>query len=67
MHKGKTREAWNHTASVLCLLANVNRDPKKRPKAFQPADFHPYGGPRQKQGVPLTRKNIGLLKKIFVK
>jgi len=33
------RMAWNHTASVLSLLANVN---SSKSKSYKPADFHPY-------------------------
>lgn len=39
---------WDHTAAVLALLANVNRDPKKKPKAYDIADFHPYRKVRRK-------------------
>jgi hypothetical protein len=30
---------WNHTASVLSLLANVNSSKSKK---YKPGDFHPY-------------------------
>ena len=33
------RLRWNHTASVLSLLANVNSSKSKK---FKPGDFHPY-------------------------
>lgn len=41
MAEGKVTEAWNHTAHVMTLLANLNRDPKKT-KPFEPSQFHPY-------------------------
>ena len=28
----------------MALLANANRDPKRRPTPFDPADFTPYKG-----------------------
>lgn len=28
-----------HLAQIACVLANVNRDAEKRPKAFQVSDF----------------------------
>lgn len=34
-------EAWHHTAYIVCMLANVNRDPKKRPRPFTPEEFNP--------------------------
>lgn len=48
------RLMWNHTASVLSLLANVN-SPKS--KKFKPADFHPYEV-MQKKGEFKTRDEV---------
>jgi hypothetical protein len=41
MADARSRAGWNHTAHLLCLIANVNRDPKKV-RAFKPADFNPH-------------------------
>ena len=41
MAQARSRQAWAHTSTVLAMLANVNRDPKKCP-AFKPADFDPH-------------------------
>ena len=60
------REAWNHTSSVLAMLANANRDPKKSPRAFKPSDFNPYAK-RKITGMAITKENIGILKDVFVK
>lgn len=35
-------QQWDHTASILSLLANTVRDSESRPEPFTPADFHPY-------------------------
>jgi len=40
MAEGRSRAAWDHTAALLSMLANVNRDPKGR--GYSPAEFHPY-------------------------
>jgi hypothetical protein len=32
---------WNHTSAVLALIANVNRDPRRRSKPYESSDFHP--------------------------
>ena len=54
------REAWEHTSAILCIVANVNRDPKKH-GPFRPRDFNPfYAG--QRSGIPVTPKNIAVLK-----
>ncbi len=60
MAEARGRERWAHTSSVMALIANVNRDPKKG-RAFRPADFDPHA-PRRSSGIPITPGNIGLLK-----
>lgn len=40
--QGRQRSEWQQTAAVLCLLANVNRDPKKQSRPFRPDDFDPF-------------------------
>jgi len=52
-------------SSLMALVANVNRDPKKH-RAFRPRDFNPYER-RRTEGIPLTAANMHLLKKAFVK
>jgi hypothetical protein len=41
MAAAKQRAAWAHTSSILALLANVNRDPRKH-GPFKASDFDPY-------------------------
>jgi len=50
MAQSRQEDNWNHTAALLTMLANVNRDPKKG-RAFKPADFHP--------ALPTRRKRTG--------
>jgi len=64
MAEARGRDAWGRTATVLALLANIHRDPKKH-RAFRPSDFNPYEA-RRKTGIPIKAKDIGLLKKVFV-
>lgn len=33
--------SWMQTGMVAATIANVNRDPKKRPSPYQPEDFMP--------------------------
>ena len=42
MAEGRSRQAWEHTSTLLAMLANVNRNPKKRSKPFSPAEFNPF-------------------------
>jgi hypothetical protein len=68
MLDGRRREQWNHTASLMALLASVHRDPKKRRSGYSPQEFHPLeqasagGGGGRGRGIPLTRGTIGALK-----
>ncbi len=63
MAEARGRDRWAHTSTILAMIANVNRDPKKS-RPFKPQDFSPYRpvrkGPRKK--VPLS-----FLRDVFVK
>ncbi len=63
MAEGRSREAWNHTAAVMAILANVHRDPKKH-GPYGADDFHPYRT-RGREAVPKT-KDLSILKAVFV-
>jgi len=66
MDEGRDRQLWAHTSSVLSLIANVNRNPKKS-RAMRPADFNPWlacgdsGGNR----IPIRADNIAVLKNLL--
>lgn len=42
MAKAKQRSEWDQTSLLWCMLANANRDDKKHPQPFTPADVHPF-------------------------
>jgi len=65
MAEGRGRDEWGRMSSLLALVANVNRDPR-RTRAFRPSDFNPYEARRQSGGVVLTKANFGLLEQVFV-
>jgi len=41
MAEARSKAEWGRTASLMSLLANVNRDPKKH-RPFRPGDFDPH-------------------------
>lgn len=41
MREGRLREEWSQMGTLLALIANVNRDPR-RCRAFKPSDFDPF-------------------------
>ena len=63
MADGRVRQSWVHTSSVLAMIANVNRDPKKT-RAFRPDDFNPFAA-RSARGIPLTAGTIRAMKGMF--
>jgi len=69
MTQAKQEDNWNHTAALLAMQANANRDPKKG-RSFKPADFHPIPAARTKRTksspLPPPKGDITMLK-IFVK
>jgi hypothetical protein len=65
MAQAASREKWAHTASVLALIANANRDPKKT-RPFKPSDFDPHATKRT-EAMVVDNENIGLLKQAFTK
>jgi len=51
---------WDHTSSVMALLANVNSGKGKK---FEPGDFHPYTT-KSNQGVRTKEEAQALLEKM---
>lgn len=41
MVEARQRDQWNHTADLMALLANLQRDPKRRARPFERGHFHP--------------------------
>ena len=61
MAQARSRSDWSRVSSLMALIANVNRDPKKT-RAFRPADFDPH----QERQRPAAKVNIDVLKAVFV-
>lgn len=61
MARAKRRDMWDHTANLLALLINVNRDPKKsRPATAE--EIHPFSN--EHEPLTIAQKNA-LLKEQF--
>jgi hypothetical protein len=58
MAEGRSRSEWGHTSSVLCLMANLNRDPKATPRPFTPADFDPHEKARAAAPAKVTMGEV---------
>ena len=55
---------WDHTASIMAIIAEVNRDKKKNPTAFAASMFHPRKAKLKKP--PVEQVELKVLKAIFV-
>lgn len=62
MTEGRCKVQWDHTAALLWLLIEVNRDPKK--KGPELTDLHPYRKGERKP-VPKDKIPVGSLKGLF--
>ena len=65
MAEATGRESWAHTAAVLALIANVNRDPKKT-RPYRPGDFDPYAARKKREGA-IEVTDMAVLKDIFIR
>lgn len=54
MADGKGRDEWGRMSSLLAMLANIHRDPKKKRRPYTPVEFNPYHAPKRKRGHPVT-------------
>ncbi len=56
MAQARMRDEWARTSSLLALIANAHRDPKKT-RAFKPGDFDPFAKPTRpiKVGVEVLK------------
>jgi len=64
MAEARGRDAWAHTSTLLAMIANVNRDPKKG-RAFKPADFDPHAQGGRSDVIEIDRGNVGLMREAF--
>lgn len=74
MVEARRQEDWQHTAWLAAMIANANRDPKKKPSPFTPDDFNPLAcrersrtvrRERRSGAVTVTKENIGDMRAMF--
>lgn len=65
MIDGRRRDAWDHTAQLLCLLVNLNRG--KNDPARKPAEFHPYHRRKKsKTAAPAQKISVAALAALMI-
>ena len=65
MAEGRQRDEWSRTSSVMALVANTQRNPKKT-RPFRPGDFDPFARASDKrtQVIPAP---VSVLKDMFIR
>ncbi|MEZ6097172.1 MAG: hypothetical protein R3C03_23610 [Pirellulaceae bacterium] len=64
MADARRNEAWSHTANLMALVANVNRNPRRRSRPYSPIDFHPLV---ERKPPADTKVGVRILKDVFVR
>jgi len=64
MAEARVQHTWAATSSVLAMIANANRDPKKT-RPFVPNDFNPLIE-RKRKSEPVIQVGIEVLKDVFI-
>lgn len=64
MADSRGKDNWNHTANILAMLFNVNRDPRKQ-QPVKPETFNPYE--RKQKPKKDTRLAFEYMKRIWTK
>lgn len=65
MADGRQRSDWGRMSSLMALIANVNRDPKKKRQPYKPRDFDPWQGEDGKKNKP-PQIDLSVLRTVFV-
>ena len=65
MAEARQRDEWSRTSSVMALVANTQRNPKKT-RPFRPCDFDPFARAADKrtQVIPAP---VSVLKDVFIR
>ncbi len=65
MTDARQRDAWARTSSLMALVANTQRDPKKG-RPLRPSDFDPFRQRRSIGHAGETKVGVGVLKSVFI-
>lgn len=60
MSDARQRHDWSIASTLMAVLANIHRDPK-RSRSLKPDDFDPFAQKRSVPKVPIT-----VLKDVFI-
>jgi hypothetical protein len=67
-YRGHEYAEWERTAQIWAVIAETNRDHKRRARPFSPFDLFRRPGRRSTpRGIPLTGDALRAMKPLFVK
>jgi len=64
MAEARRKHDWSMTSSMMALIANAHRDPKKH-GPFKPTDFDPTTPTSRSHAQPI-KTGVGVLKDVFI-
>jgi hypothetical protein len=65
MAEARQRDEWSRTSSVMALVANTQRNPKKT-RPFRPGDFDPFARTADKRAQVIPAP-VSVLKDVFIR
>lgn len=68
MAEARQRDEWTRTASLMALVANTQRNPRKT-RPFRPSDFDPYSNMGSRAGekrAGVIPAPVSVLKDVFI-
>lgn len=63
MLNGRRRHDWSIAASLMSVIANTHRDPK-RSRLLKPSDFDPFA--KQSRTAAPVKVDVSVLKDVFI-
>lgn len=65
MGEARSRAEWERTADLMALIANCNRDPSKRRRAYAREDFLPMPTDRRRRREGVTQASAAEMRSVM--
>jgi hypothetical protein len=66
MAESRSQAEWSRTSAIMCLIANVNRDPKRKSTPYKPSDFNPYIASSQSKPKLMAKVKMSEVKDLLM-
>ena len=61
MAEARQRHDWSMASGIMCLIAEIHRDPRRRSRPFAPADFDPFAPGTREHRLPGSIEDLKVL------